>query len=635
MKKLFNNSLKSAIIFLCVAVATAFLIQFVPQRQKRLPSDRIKEASQKLVELQDKMIETLGFISKLKSDKEIRDFFIQSGKEITGFSYYVLQDSAVKNWSDNEPAITDSVLFKVKNGDFLKLSNGDFLGYSINESGRKIIGLILIKNRYEYENKYLVNKFNSALGLSREVRISISGDTLFLPGKVPAYILNYDSITVRPPAGWIVGIYFLICVLFLISIYLFSRYFSKSIFLTGFFVLIIIAFRSLMIFFDIPSSLYEHGIFSPAYYASSFYFNSLGDMLLNVALFLVFSVSLYENIKIKKHKLFLFILWLAAAIAIHLLIRGLVINSRISFELSTPADINIYSILAFTCISILLLCFLFLTAALLKAFSKFSLNGRNAWIGISICAIYTAIALTGMNKEKEYETRKLIAQKAEMRQDHIAEYLFKEQINKISDDEAILDLIHSENYLDDKIGNYISQKYFDGYLSKFEINVITFAARDSVVNNSTLEYYRQLAAKGKPTVAKNLFFLNNEAGRSSYISILPMNEGAHKHVIVIMMSARFLKETKGFPELFLSGRLQDNSPSDIYSLARYSDNSLVYEYGDYIYPLTAKAFPKTNEEYFFFNLNGHSHLIHKIGGNSFIIVSKPEGKLLGVLTLFS
>jgi hypothetical protein len=305
LKKLFKNSLKSAIILLCIAVATTFLIQFIPQRQKKLPADRIREASQKLVELQDKMIETLSFISKLKSDKEIKDFFIQSGKDISGFSYYVLQDSIVKYWSDNEPSVTDSLLFQVSNGDFLKLSNGDFLGFSINETGRKIVGLILVKNRYEYENKYLVNRFNSVLGLSREFRISISGDTLFLPGKIPAYIVDYDSTTIRPPAGWIVSIYFLICVVFLLSIFLFTRFFSKSILFSGLFVLIIIGFRSLMIYLEIPSSLYEHGIFSPVYYASSFYFNSLGDMLLNVALLLVFSVSLYENIRIKKYKIIL------------------------------------------------------------------------------------------------------------------------------------------------------------------------------------------------------------------------------------------------------------------------------------------------------------------------------------------
>ncbi len=101
------------------------------------------------------------------------------------------------------------------------------------------------------------------------------------------------------------------------------------------------------------------------------------------------------------------------------------------------------------------------------------------------------------------------------------------------------------------------------------------------------------------------------------------------------MTARFLESAKGFPELFMSGTNTDNSPSAEYSLARYSGQSLNYEYGNYIYPLTAKDFVQSEDENTFIVLNGYNHLIHRINENSFVVVSKPKETFLGVLTLFS
>ena len=391
-----------------------------------------------------------------------------------------------------------------------------------------------------------------------------------------------------------------------------------------------------MIYLKLPGNLYDHGIFSPINYASSFYFNSLGDMLLNASFLLVLSISLYENILIlKRYRLILFLLWIFSALSVHFLIRGLVINSNISFELNSPSAINLYSILAFTSISILLLCFLFITAGLLKIFSGYRILGKHAWMGISICAIYTAIALSGMNNEKEQNTRKLIAQKAEMRQDHVAEYLFKEKEDKIISDRSIGDIIHSGYNINERLNSLIAQKYLMGYLSKFELNAQIFDTNNPGQTDSNLDYYQRESQEGKATYSKRLFFLNNEAGGTTYLAILPLQDERHSHTLVLIMTARFLRSAKGFPELFMSGSYEESYPADEYSIARYSGQSLIYEYGNYIYPLTGREFIQSGEQFTWYTSNGYSHLINRISDNSFIIVSKPLGNLLGMLTLFS
>lgn len=618
------------------AICATFLVQFLPFDQKKNSADVIKGAEAKLSELRKEILIKLEKISHFTVEKEFNSFFLQNAELKSGFSFYVLENNTLQYWSDNEPAINDSLLLIIGNNEFIHLSNGDFLANTLEINNRKVIGLILIKHSYEYENKYLINKFNPALCIGENFIISATGDTLHLPGNRPAYILKQDPTLKIPPSGIIVLIYLIIAFVVLISIYLFLNYFSKSFLLTLIFLLLLAGLRTLMIYLKVPENIYDHGFFSPAYYASSFYFNSLGDMLINAALLLVLTISLYENLQTKKKsKLIRFFLWVLSAFVIHFLISGLVINSNISLELNSTEDLNLNSILAFGSISILLMCFLFLTAALLKVSSGRNDTRKFVWIGILFCAIYSALLLTGLNREKELEARKLIAQKAQMEQDHVAEFLYIEQIDKISKDPSIHAIIHNNIKVNENLNSLISQKYFSGYLSKFVINVLAFDEKNQTETDFNLDYYRREAEKGVQIEQQNLFFLNNESGGTFYLAILPIGESEQQHTLVITMTASFLHSAKGFPELFISGRNLDNSPNDEYSVAKYSGLSLIYEYGNYVYPLNGKEFKQSKEKYGLYNINGFTHLINRINVNSFIVVSKPEENLIDVLTLFS
>src|SRR6185369_13790152 len=112
--------------------------------------------------------------------------------------------------------------------------------------------------------------------------------------------------------------YFIVGILVLIAIYFFLRHFSKSILKTILFLVALALLRTLMIYFNLPESLYDHGIFSPTNYASSFYFDSLGDMLINASFYLVLSICLYQNILILRNYKYLYLLFcIACAVGIH------------------------------------------------------------------------------------------------------------------------------------------------------------------------------------------------------------------------------------------------------------------------------------------------------------------------------
>ena len=114
----------------------------------------------------------------------------------------------------------------------------------------------------------------------------------------------------------------------------------------------------------------------------------------------------------------------------------------------------------------------------------------------------SSVLLNELNCFKEQESRKLLAQKIGVRQDHVAEYLFDEAGKKIESDTLLPRLIQQK----ENITAYITQKYLNGYLSRFESNIYAFPANDTnyVIDGRTLANFQQQADNGKPTFWRNL-----------------------------------------------------------------------------------------------------------------------------------
>src|SRR6185436_19336024 len=143
----------------------------------------------------------------------------------------------------------------------------------------------LIRKQYAYENQYLVNAFNRALHLPRYATLStgsrdgdlivhsVTGKQLFAFStlEVPDEPLKFDS------GSWLYVFSFL---LFLVAVMMAGNLLLRvSRWMTFVFTLLIIAARALTIHLHIPDEFYSTPLFSPQLYASSFYFNSLGDLL--------------------------------------------------------------------------------------------------------------------------------------------------------------------------------------------------------------------------------------------------------------------------------------------------------------------------------------------------------------------
>jgi two-component system, NtrC family, nitrogen regulation sensor histidine kinase NtrY len=308
-----------------------------------------------------------------------RDHFAQiaASEEFDDYFYFfVYEQRKLVYWNSNRilPSIYEYISWN--NGDVVFFSNGWFQVFTQHHGDITIAGLLLIKNEYAVKNNYLVNDFHPSLGLPQSTQLipehkpytypvnDASGKYLFALN----FSSNDESGNESASAACYLGAVFFIVIFILNLLVLLARRRSNY----GFLLLAaLIGLRWWMIVFRAPEALYHLGLFSPEYYASTWFLNSLGDLLLNTLLFALCTVYIYIYIggvvlvhqaRVRHYT------WSAIVIAILLiaflfsvvinyLLSGLIINSQISFNINNVFELTMYSIIGIFIIGILLFCF--------------------------------------------------------------------------------------------------------------------------------------------------------------------------------------------------------------------------------------------------------------------------------------
>jgi hypothetical protein len=124
-----------------------------------------------------------------------------------------------------------------------------------------------------------------------------------------------------------------------------------------------------MLNYQWPQVIYQANIFSPIYYASSYFLNSLGDLLVTVSIFLIAisygysCLNKFEKDNIskegrKRYHVVIILFFLFAflfSVIINYLVSGLIIDSQISFNISNVYELTSYSIAGLLAIALLLI----------------------------------------------------------------------------------------------------------------------------------------------------------------------------------------------------------------------------------------------------------------------------------------
>ncbi len=299
------------------------------------------------------------------------------------------------------------------------IANGWYGILNSNSGKNNFVGLFRIKNEYPFENNYLHNIFSKHFKLPPNTIISVQkGDvrTFSKSGKFLCYLSENNSPVLSIPLTILFLIVWLtaFCFFWLFAFNVLKTkppFLQNKLLLFSFLFILIFASRYLLFHFDTPWTLYSTLLFSPLYYASSIFIPSLGDLFINVFLFLFTSSIFFKNSIPGNYSRFKFPFYnyLISALLFILIIalfefsiniyKGLVLNSNVPMNLNNIFSLNFLTLLAYSVTAILFFSFFLLSFRLLQFINLLCQNKLNLLILLLILISIFAIAFLYFDEE--------------------------------------------------------------------------------------------------------------------------------------------------------------------------------------------------------------------------------------------
>ena len=380
------------------------------------------------------------------------------------------------------------------------------------------------------------------------------------------------------------------------------------------------------------------------------------------------------------------------------LFESLVLNSSISLVIDEVFSLNLYSALALLIIAGLFLFYFILTNKLIKQLIKsdialtttavvwfvsstiyfflelfvFQKNIYNAlWpillnallfyiyskgyslrqlkyqvLTLAVISFYGAFILFESNQFNEHQKRDLYANQLITDQDPAMEIEYQTTLQQLltnTDFEHLLKESHTKST--QQLSRAIEQCCFDSYWQRYEIESFIYNMNDSASadsmnkqSKSALTLDNIIANHGQESnIVPYLFYIPDYFDRLSYLAreTIQLKDSSTFSLYVTFRSKK-IPEQIGFPRLLMNEKYYALEDLEDYSIARYSGNQLIMNFGDFNYPTQLKSFAQQLRfSEGFSTFEGSSHYLYKQGDDQAVIISKPEKGWVEKLTTFS
>ena len=301
--------------------------------------------------------------------------------EEKGIVFLIFEKDYLSFWTNNTVAVDPYLPSNNFNNKIVRLPNGWFGVEELSAGNKKLFALILLKKEYPYQNKYLLNEFQSSFDIDRRAELFINDtphkESVSLEDKtIDIYEEDGHYVcTLKFPANgkvsWYVYFFYLlfngIAVLLLLRLLELQVDIYKErigrIWSVLLLCLSVGLLRYLSIIIDFPPLFYTTKIFSPELYgdATFVWLRSLGDLLINALLVFylvgyayanIHTFCMYRKAKLIQSFFVLLVLFLLSAI-INYVFEGLINNSSIPFTITDFFSLNGYTYLALIILGLL------------------------------------------------------------------------------------------------------------------------------------------------------------------------------------------------------------------------------------------------------------------------------------------
>jgi len=624
---------------------------------------------------------------------------------------------------NTQVVLPDSNILKKGDGVYFKLlPNGWYVvrkkSYeNLNGQDFDIISLVPVKWKYYIENKSLVNSFVAVANVQDNYDITLQpgkypvkdteGQCLFYLKQLKTDIAVHDnglSILLRVLAG--------ILVLFFIHKFA-SFYFEQRGFWPSLLVLFVsvVCLRTISYFLPIPLNFAQLALFNPISNGTNFMFRSLGDLLINSLLFIWIVlfirshnrsqfVHFKASTRIRKYAIVagVALLMIIFTVLGGSIVRNLVSDSDISFDVINFFTLDIYSVVGFivlSCIAsgyffliqilyqpvsamirprffVLYLCIavlglIFLTVRLRSTDMTFNLS-LLGWLLLLVYllnrvsltidtfnlvstrfifwlfffSVSITAAIVAQNRNTEMMERKGFAVNLANRADSSGTRLINIILTDFSNPvlAANFDRFKNQNdnqYLKDSLIN----ENFTGYVNRFDTRLYTFDSSYNPLFNGDSTTFNSLntiiQTQGKPTTIPGLYYYDITYDRFNYISKKEITDsgGVRKGYVFIVATPKKYKSDALYPQLFLRGSTNSIEESSVYSYAVYIKNQLSVNNNDYPFPTSIDPSSFTYNEFKVTNHNGSVELWYRSNSDKVIVIARQDDFFIESITLFA
>ena len=636
--------------------------------------------------LNDTLQLTKIFQSQL-SLKEIQEL------EQQPFLLYAFRNNELIFWNNNYVigSCNDSELLTQSN---LLFNNGVYLKKCLpfNKANQKLIALFPIAYKYPFENKYLVSHLAANENISTEIVVKNQGVNSIqdIEGKTVFYVDNVNNKPLVPDsttcALMLISIILTIIWITLIAVDLSKR---KSNYLGFGVIAATIGVICMGVsFFGLPFQLENTLFFSPRLYASSKILSSLGYLIfyLSSSLWLLLFLLLHKRGKIEskfKKGIVISLVSVALGIVSFLsleLIRSLVLDSNISFDVAHFYSIGIYTVVGLVCVLLIttqtVLGLYYINELLTKnipgyyariihfigsIFFVFLFVDQNnriqfgygvAWVAVflvllnfvlrknstkffssrlvllaTFVVLSNTVALLIFSHQKQETELKSYAERIVNQRDNMMEFLFENIANNILKDNWL------QTYLDSPqadtrilIDEHLTTSYFSGTLNRFDSKFLLFDNNYKPIYNSDTVSFSSIESKldNADSVAAFLFHSESKKAGETYASLIPIfNE---KEVLVgyvfIDLKLKSGKQETIYPELLLPENLNENLSNENAACAIYVNQELKSQIGNYSFPV-------------FLNEKAFKGNVYQVDAEKSVVIVDSHNEMIEAATLFS
>lgn len=658
------------------------------------------------------------FLNKIRNDNYDENFLKELVQKDYFLYFYKLDSTTDHNllvWNTQQVLPSAGLLYLQGKAGFVQLQNGYYVWNSYIDKDIKALALIPVKWNYIITNEYLQNGF-AAKGISLNYDIAFhkeKGEAVTsIHGKELFYIekkFNRGSSKNNIIAVWlsILAAFMVLLFVHIMASFIAARNLGKGIL---YFLVTVLLLRIGSYYFPIPINFRQFELFDPSVYGSNMILRSLGDLLINSIMFIWF--ILFVRSKIQLHTLEIkadtpWKRWLMMALGSLIIvsatftganiIRSLVSDSQISFDVINFFTLNIYSVIGFValcCIAIgyyflsqiivyllkplfpknfipLFLSITFIGLLMLSFRVGHNTGGRELFVLLWLLfflfllnntfldllashivssklvfwLFFFSISITSLimieNSRKELRNRQHYAEILSTKADPSSETLINSMLTDFREG-YLADNFNklTIEYTNQAFKDSLVQGNFSGYTDRYDTQIFSFDANEHPLFNSDSTDYNELNTilntQAKPTGIPNLYYYDVSYDRFSYISkkvLRDYSDNLLGYVFIIASPRKFKNEL--YPELF--GRGQNNSieNSSQYAFAIYNNWKLISSHNDYPFATTLNKEDFPRQEFIERKNKGYNELWFKSGPDRMVVIAKENSVIIESITLFS